>query len=251
MMNRFSLLLLFSGLALAQDCSITLSGRTATGPTPAFDNRGIGCLNWTLEYFAQGFTAVSVQLEGAPDANGTPGTFAAIAGIALNSALQGSSDYTGFYPWVRLNVTALTGTGSLGALAFGQKPATAVPSIQPTGGGGGGGTAGVCQSTNLNVPIAPPAGLFSTGLTQLIAPVPGKSIILCNLLLAFNGGVNLQIEYGTGVACATGTAAVTGIMPNVQTYASDAPTALPVGQGACASVNTSVIGGGLLVYALQ
>jgi len=248
-MTRLLTLLFFCGLSFAQDCSLSISRSTA-GASSAFDNRSSGCLDWTLEYTSQGFTALSIQLESAPDANGSPGTWVPFGGSVsvsnpLTNPAQGNSGFSGFFPWVRVNLISVTGTGTVTGLVFGKKPPTAVPSIQA------GGSGGLCQNGPQPTAIAPPLGVFASGLTQIIAAVPGKAITVCNLLLAFQTAVNVQLEYGTGTNCGTGTTQLSGVFPNVITFASDAPTLVPVGQAVCANLNQAVVGGGLGVYAAQ
>ncbi len=95
---------------------------SATGTGTAIDNRstqtgGNPAIYWALTYWGKS-TTVSIKLEGAPDVAGVPGSYTAL------TASQGSSNPStvanggqiylccDYYPWIRVNVTTLTGTGA-------------------------------------------------------------------------------------------------------------------------------------------
>ncbi len=121
-------LLLFASAAFAQlpyDCTFNGSFTTATtGPTLSNVIQGTAnvCSTIRVDYQSNGFSALSIQIESAPyNANGTgPGAWTAISsGIVSGS---NPSTNTGsatlliqnvFAPFLRMNVTTVTGTGRI------------------------------------------------------------------------------------------------------------------------------------------
>jgi len=126
-----SILLLTAGAGVmrGQDCSFAFQF-TATGTLPGatgqgFDNRNRGCTTWTVTYTSTGFTAVSLVLQSAPS-NGTVAgawvTFAGTttSGINPNTAItQAASTFTGYFPFIRINLASLTGAGTVMGLVYG------------------------------------------------------------------------------------------------------------------------------------
>ena len=113
----FALALCASG-AFAQEC--VLSGVLTTSVTTgsSFDNRMINCKDWTIQYsVTAGVTPFLMVLEGAPDINGSPGTFNPL------SADNGSRNPTDFITagisyhftnqpvnWIRFRAITITST---------------------------------------------------------------------------------------------------------------------------------------------
>jgi hypothetical protein len=96
-------------------------------------------------------------------------------------------------------------------------------------------------------PLSAAVSLSSSGLTQIIAA--GSSVtVVSHLSLSFASGVTVQLEYGTGTNCGTGTTAYTGIYQNVATIALDVPFLVPSGKALCVSLGASVTGGGVVLY---
>jgi hypothetical protein len=52
----------------------------------------------------------------------------------------------------------------------------------------------------------------SSGATQLVALVSGKTIYICSFVLVAAGTVTAKFQYGTGSNCVTGTTDMTGAM---------------------------------------
>jgi hypothetical protein len=103
------------------DCQFTVTFTSATTGA-SFNNRtssgATPCVKWRVAYFADGLSGASIQLEGAPDSNGTAGTYAAIAAgqvyegtNPLTDPAQGTAAMTAYFPWIRLNVTVFTPIG--------------------------------------------------------------------------------------------------------------------------------------------
>lgn len=108
------------------DCQIFFSFSSA-GNSGQHDNRWVGCTTWTVTYTSSGFTALSLTVQSAPDASGTPGAWVAWAGTILsgvnpNTAItQATAELTGYYPWVRVNLAGLTGAGTVAGVVYGYR----------------------------------------------------------------------------------------------------------------------------------
>jgi len=128
------------------------------GAGPNYDNRSTKCSSWTMSYYSFGYSAVSIQIESAPDNNGGPGAWSIVSSPApttgtnpLTSTSGGTVTISGFYaPWIRVNLTVATGTGFVNFSIEG----TNLVSKSTSGGGGGGDT------------ITSPNGTLSVGGTS-------------------------------------------------------------------------------------
>jgi hypothetical protein len=102
---------------------------TAAGRS-VFDNRGLTipvCTTWHLTYYAEGFAAVSIELDEAPSSGDSPGTWVTwpnLSSGALPLTSTTSGQITGFkyFPWVSILVNSVTGTGKIRAEAYGYRP---------------------------------------------------------------------------------------------------------------------------------
>lgn len=109
------------------DISFRLAGQTAPSGSGAWSNTAQACENWTVVYISNGFSAVSVEFDAAPDSGGVPGTWAAWSGkitAGTNPATSttfASVHATGFAPWVRVKLTSVTGAGSISGRVYGYK----------------------------------------------------------------------------------------------------------------------------------
>lgn len=151
MRNTLLVLFLLAGSAQGQpqnppDCQFTVTFTSATVGA-SFNNKtsagATPCAKWRVAYFANGLSAVSIQLEGANDSAGAPGSWAAIASGSvyegtnpITDANQGTAAMTAYYPWIRLNVTTFTTAGGaphqIVARVYGYKGTSALTS-QPLG----------------------------------------------------------------------------------------------------------------------
>lgn len=122
---------------LSPDCMIFFN-QTATGASTTYDNRDVGCVNWAVTYMANGFSALTLVFQTAQDNSGVPNTFGTFGGTVVTGAASMSSitstysTYLGYAPWVRVNLTAVTGTGRVTGVMYGYR-------IGWGGGAGGGG----------------------------------------------------------------------------------------------------------------
>lgn len=165
MLNTFRIYILATFAAIAamgQDCRIPINfsvvSNTISPATSApFNNKGIACVNWQMNVFVSGLSALSIQLESASDLGGnTPGTFAAFGGTLLSgtnpitATTQATSTFTGMFPWLRVNPTSATGTGNIVGVAYGFKATSSSinPAFGATGAGAFLGTFTPCIASN-------------------------------------------------------------------------------------------------------
>jgi len=125
------LALVFSASAQPQrqgpDCGPINFTATASGALAALNNLNGACFNWTMSYSSTGFSGVSIQFESAPDNAGVAGAFVAFAGTLLTGANPSTlttsnvSSFLGYYPWLRINVTSVTGSGLITGQIYGYR----------------------------------------------------------------------------------------------------------------------------------
>ena len=152
MRKLFLLFILLASVAFSQtspDCQFTTT-LTSTSPSTAFNNRptqtsGVGCISWTVRYWTNGATGVSVQIEGAADSSGAPsGSYTPLTATST-SANPATGTTSGeilaccdFYPWVRINPTTFTGTSqTMTVRVYGYRGTSNVASATPSGPAGG------------------------------------------------------------------------------------------------------------------
>lgn len=285
MKKLFAAIALLAGSVCAQtmpDCisSFTLSG---VGSQTGFQNQG--CIFWTMTYKNYGFSGLSLTLQQAPDNNNAPGTWKTFAGTTEVGS-NPSTSITGAYytiialdtdlaAWVRVNLSGITGTGFVAGYAFGYKTYPGASG----GGGGGSGCTAPCVVIGPAAIGASPGGapvqiagtdsadkiitptfcnasaaisLSGSGLTQIVALSGATQIRICNISVAFASGVDFQLETGTGVNCAGGTAALTGVYKGITTIALDFNSGTLNGaasQALCVNLGAGITGGGVVNYA--
>lgn len=124
-------------LRAAADCTLPF-GASGGAPfvttgTLQFSNKGKQCYDWRISYNSQGFSALSIEVDSAPDSNGLPGSWSQftvpeisnpVQGINPNTNATGASSYfRGSPAWIRVNLTSITGTGSVSGVLYGcQEP---------------------------------------------------------------------------------------------------------------------------------
>lgn len=102
----------------APDCILPFNF-TAAGVGNPYGN-GAGCTRWTLVYKSQGFSAVSIRVDYAIDANQHPGTWTVwpstqvVSGaLPLTTTTESQITVFGFHPWVTVELVSKTGTGTI------------------------------------------------------------------------------------------------------------------------------------------
>lgn len=130
------------------DCVIVFHFTTAgqhfpTSPNDGLNNLSTGCTTWNVSFNSQGFTAVNLILQSAPNSTavGAPGSYATYANQTvltgtnpLVGAIAGAAGFAwvvGYNPWVRVLLFSATGSGTVDGVALGW----AIPSASsmPTG----------------------------------------------------------------------------------------------------------------------
>ena len=242
------------------DCTLGASF-TTTGSSSDYDNRsgnsansGPPCTLWALTWSAQSaVTSLTINIEGAPDSNGTPGSFASLTSAATFPSGKVTYDMTGagsYSPWMRITVSAVGAGGAINAVLNGWRE-------DPASIGGGGGsstTTNNCDpSTSTLAVTTATITLSSSGLTQIVAASSGHKILVCSMGVSFQSGVNFQLETGTGSNCGTGTAALTGTLAYITGLALDSTASIltPVSVAVCVNLGSSVTGGGWVTYAVD
>lgn len=145
--------------------------------TTGYDNRQTGCTNWNLVYSSTGYTVIALRLQSAPAlsnvAPGTPGTYVDFAGTIVTGVNPQTATtqtpasgpiFSGYYPWIRLNASTLTGTGQITGVLIGTLP------INVTGGSATGGCVGTIAS-----PCVVAGQDDTTGLTQVLQTANGTN----------------------------------------------------------------------------
>ena len=92
----------------------------------------------------------------------------------------------------------------------------------------------------------------AAGNTEIIAASAGARIRVCHISLAAAAPVTVSLQEGTGAACATGTANVTGPYQSVQSWALDFdqnPLLGSASQALCLNLGAAVQVGGVVTYA--
>jgi hypothetical protein len=203
-MKRLVLLLFFVSIAAAQpvfDCQQTGSSFGLPGPAINVFNTS-GCAwssTWTLTFEVNNLaTSARVQIEGAYDNGGSPGTWVVLGAVAASgSILQGSNPtnwasgtlttntklvVSSYFPWIRVNVPILVGAGgsTVTWLLVGAKGNG--PSVAGAGGGSTPTTFSLPCNASVNV------ALSGTSFTQIIAGSGATVISICNLAITSASG---------------------------------------------------------------
>jgi len=223
--SRFFLLtagLVFLGpAAIAQtrqiiqpDCVIdfvfTAAAQTAGG-SGTCGNNSAGVYEWRLTYKSTGFSALSLLVQSAPDATGAPGTWVAFAGTVSGAnpnttITQNSSGFTGFFPWVRVLLSSVTGSGTITGQLYGcREPGCSIagatinatiPTPVPVDGPTAAGTA----PTTPPVLVAGQDG--APGLIRTIKTDSVGQLIPANAALVGADGISNTEQSPTGAAAA-------------------------------------------------
>lgn len=146
-MRRLLFLLTLCAIAQAQstpDCGPNSQVFTSAVSGTAFGNLGaVRCTTWTVTYFADSASDVSLQLETSPDLAGAPtGVWTAVPSGSITFGSNPSTVNTQSFfvaqtyaPWLRVNVTVFSGA-SVSVKVDGWRGKNAPP-VGSSGGGGG------------------------------------------------------------------------------------------------------------------
>lgn len=171
------------------DCVMGITPITAVGTSTIYDNRGAGCVDWTLTYTTFGFSAATIQVDDAPNNNSTPGALVSFQGTILGGVTQpvaaassGTYSMTGYYPFMAVAMTAKTGTGSFQGTLYGwRRDATSVTSIINP----------VQNTPNATYPTA--FGIAVTNLSTTSGTVATASTVLMGTLVCINSSTSTAV----------------------------------------------------------
>jgi hypothetical protein len=185
-----------TGASSGVQAALTPVNGTA-GVSGVIDNRSAACDGWTLTYTNFGFSAVSLLLQSAPNgssalptATGVPGTWAAFAGTILTGSVnpsvsitQSEAKATGYFPFLRVNLTSKTGTGIIIGELHGWKSDSNLVSAS-TGTPCAGTAADPCEvdgpTASGSPPTTPPvliAGQDTTNVRTVLVDTTGRVVI--------------------------------------------------------------------------
>lgn len=230
-MSKMSKILMKLGLILG--LSLSAVGQSATqgstfmtaGTGTPLDFRGTAIMTHQLIWRPIGnVTSCSVQLDSSNDnvtwTSGGIFTSQTCTSPGQTSQLQVTA------PFLRVNVTSFTGTGSLNVTYVGAWPQAIQLASGTTVGISGtpsvslSGTPSVSVSNFPSTPTANPCAnpavvaqsapiaITTATTTQLVAGVSGKQVFVCGFSLAMTGTIladSFQLEYGTGAGCTSPT----------------------------------------------
>jgi len=141
------LLLLFCSLGLhaqgsAPDCKLDFV-LTSASNSSTYDNRSGYCSTWVVSYNSVGFTStLALTVQHAPlAAGGVAGTWATFGGTVVSginpntSVAQGTTRLEGYYPFMRVNLASLTGTGTVTGRLYGYRYVASKVTESSTGSG--------------------------------------------------------------------------------------------------------------------
>lgn len=249
---------------------------TADGSQATIDNRTNGCIDFQITYNAANASALSLEVESAPDAGGVPGTWVSFAGTivtGVNPNTNTEQEYTllrGYYPWVRVTLSGLMGASSRvrgtlkGSAASLESGVTPFPQPAEVEGCDASGAPPTCNpvptahfdGTNVETDFvcntATPLTLTASGNTEIVALTALKSVRICHISLSGDSTVNVKLTTGTGANCGTGTADLTGFYNQAVSIALDfqqaAALRAPAGNAVCVNLSGASNWGGVVVY---
>lgn len=108
-------------VAVQPDC-IFFYSLSADGSTRAFDNRSAACSVWSASYVSNGFSALTLTVESAPDTSGSPGAWVSFAGTGtavMTDTAYFSTTLAGYVPWVRVTLSGSADPGTISLVMYG------------------------------------------------------------------------------------------------------------------------------------
>lgn len=138
-MKRLLLGVFFAvNLFAAADCNLFFGAGGGTpfagaGNSVQLSNKSKNCYDWRVSYQSQGFSAVSLIIEIAPDVNGVPGSWITFLVPEVTNPIQGvnpstdtaqaSAYFRGAPAWIRARLASATGSGTVSGVLYGcQEP---------------------------------------------------------------------------------------------------------------------------------
>lgn len=115
----------------APDCIVRFTF-TAVNTSAPLDNRGSGCTMWTLTYQATTGVTLAIEVDRADDNLTKPGTFFPFGPgyLGPNMALSNQISFTGFAPWLQVNLTSLSGSGTVSGILSGYRGVIPNPTLK-------------------------------------------------------------------------------------------------------------------------
>lgn len=265
---------------VAPDCvlpfSVTVAQAAGAGvrkPTAGFSNKVNGttlpCTTWALNYQAPVLvTALTVELDSAPDSAGVAGTWGAFAGTVVQNVANPTStipnDFLvrqGSPAWVSVKLSGATGSGTITGAIYGWiVPPVGLSSVTFSPSGTQdvniktvGGVA-VPDSSVPTLSMCPLSAVFNTsssGNVQIVAASGSTVVYICEISFAANAASDIKLTTGTGAACGTGTADLTGLYKSVSAVTLDPLGALrgPAGSAICINQSVANTLGGTISFA--
>lgn len=126
------------GQGTSADCVLDFK-LTQAGNSAAFDNRGKLCTTWVLTYTNVGHSALTLTLQAAPvTASGVAGSWGTATGTftgthPATTVTHNTFRLEAFHPFLRLNLSGLTGTGTVTGRLYGYRYAAS--RVVESGGG--------------------------------------------------------------------------------------------------------------------
>jgi hypothetical protein len=169
-----------SNVNLVPDCLLVFNF-SAAGNSVSFDNRQRGCTTWTVTYMAYTFAAVTLTTQSSADNAGAPALWGAFAGTVLSgvnpnvSTAQATTNFQGYYPWMRVLLAVGAGAGNVRGILYGFKekvnsvilaPGAMVTAIGPN-------AAGVAPTQN---PVQV-SGWDATLVRRILTDASGRTIV--------------------------------------------------------------------------
>jgi hypothetical protein len=190
-----------------------------------YDNRNKSCTTWTITYQTAGVTAISLELDGAPDAAGYPGAWSTwtvpaqgtvFPIVTAGAGATGQATAFNFEPWVSIILNSSTGTGTVTGHVIGWRPqagqdSTAIGlTVSPV-------STDPCESSAI-VKLSASISSASATTVQLVAPTAGKAAFVCGASFTIapsaTSADTAQFITGTGATCGGSTVTKTGTFGN-------------------------------------
>jgi hypothetical protein len=204
-MKRLLLFLALSIPAFSQqfvtpqpDCLIVINltmvnQTTPTAPSAGFNNIQGGCGIWAMYVSVSGFSSATTTIQSAPNNAGVAGSWVTFAGGQIispsphnnNPIVTSTQDFVwlvGYNPWIRAQLSAATGTGSVNGLLLGWRSP------------GNSSTATSASNVNATIvsPLGPQAASSSVATVSQGQAASGTAVSGNPELIGGSDGVNVR-----------------------------------------------------------